>query len=86
MKYEFKFAHAQFFEQVISFVCLEKENVHDPLIVFLSKIGKSFLHVIYPNKVRVRGPLACFSLSESGDYITLHYMCMYITQTSSGKS
>ena len=24
--------------------------------------------------VRVRGPLACFSLSESGDYITLHYI------------
>ena len=32
--------------------------------------------------VRVRGPLACFSLSESGDYITLHYITLhYISET-----
>ena len=31
-----------------------------------------------PSVVRVRGPLACFSLSESGDYITrtLHYIAV----------
>ena len=27
-----------------------------------------------PRVVRVRGPLACYSLRESGDYITLHYI------------
>ena len=36
-----------------------------------------------PSVVRVRGPLACFSLSESGDYITLHYIASRGSRASS---
>ena len=36
-------------------------------------------HTRFPSAVRVRGPLACYSLRESGDYITLHYITAHTT-------
>ena len=35
-----------------------------------------------PRVVRVRGPLACYSLRESGDYITLHYITVFYSVRS----
>ena len=45
-------------------------------IFSVSAAPRAALHIFqipHPGRLRVRGPLACYSLRESGDYITLHY-------------